>query len=185
VFFLPHYAAPLTALNLALVIQALRHVRVWRWDGRPAGVFLVRTLPLVYAAALTIRLLAPGLGLPLTETSLWWLRLTPSERGLERAHLLQHLQRMPGQHLVIVRYGPEHDPGQQTEWVYNRADIDRAKVIWARDMGDAENASLLEHYRNRQIWLIEPDRHPIDLRPLSSAARRFDSSVTIDRRSNP
>jgi hypothetical protein len=165
VFFLPHYAAPLTALNLALVVQALRHLRVWRWDGQPAGVFLVRILPLVCAGALAIRLIAPGLGLPLTETKVWWIRLGPSERGLERARLLAHLEGMPGQHLVVVRYGPAHDPRTQTEWVYNAADIDRAKVIWAREMDGAENARLLEYYRTRRIWLIEPDRQPVQLQP--------------------
>jgi hypothetical protein len=165
VFFIPHYAAPLTAINLALIIQALRHLRVWRWEGRPAGAFLVRILPQVYAGALAIRLLAPGLGLPITETHLWWARLTPSDRGLERAHLLAHLERMPGQHLVVVRYGPAYDPGRRIEWVYNAADIDRAKVVWAREMGDAENARLLEYYRNRHPWLIEPDWQPVQLQP--------------------
>ena len=163
VFFLPHYAAPLTAINVALVIQALRHLRVWRWENQLAGAFLVRALPLVYAGTLAIRLLAPALGLPLTETNLWWLRLTPSERGLERASLLTQLERMPGQHLVIVRYGPAHDSTRQIEWVYNRADIDRAKVVWAREMGHIENARLIEHYRDRQLWLIEPDRQPVRL----------------------
>jgi hypothetical protein len=167
VFFIPHYAAPLTAINLALVIQALRHLRVWRWENQPAGAFLVRVLPLVYAGALAIRLLAPGLGLPLTETNLWWATLMPSERGLARAHLLARLERTPGQHLVIVRYGPAYDPGRRIEWVYNAADIDRAKVVWAREMGDAENARLLEYYRNRHPWLIEPDEQPVQLQPYS------------------
>ena len=171
VFFIPHYAAPLTAINLALIIQALRHLRVWRLENQPAGVFLVRVLPLVYAGALAIRLLAPGLGLPLTETNLWWATLMPSERGLPRARLLARLERTSGQHLVIVRYGPAHDPGRQIEWVYNRADIDHAKVIWAHDMGDVENARLLEYYRHRHLWLIEPDRQPIHLRPYLSSPR--------------
>ncbi|HUP35900.1 MAG TPA: hypothetical protein VNC82_10720 [Candidatus Limnocylindria bacterium] len=171
VFFIPHYAAPLTAISLAAVIQALRHLRVWRWDSRPVGMFLVRVLPLVYAGALGLRLLAPALGLPLAETTLWWLRLTPSERGLERAHLLARLEQMPGEHLVIVRYGPAYDPGRQIEWVYNRADIDRAKVVWARELDGAENARLLEYYRHRHVWLIEPDRHPMQLGPHIGSSR--------------
>jgi hypothetical protein len=168
VFFIPHYAAPLTALTLAMVLQALRHLRVWRPNGRPAGVFLVRMVPVIAAAALAIRLAAPALDLPLTETTLWWARLTPSERGLERARLRARLERMPGQHLVIVRYGPTHDPGRQLEWVYNRADIDRAKVIWAREMGGAENASLLEYYRDRRAWLLEPDLPAVELKPYAA-----------------
>ena len=167
VFFLPHYAAPLTALNLALVVQALRHLRVWRWDGQPAGACLVRILPLVCVGALAIRLIAPGMGLPLTETNVWWLRLAPSERGLERARLLSHLESIPGQHLVVVRYGPEHDPRTQAEWVYNASDVDRAKVIWAREMDATENARLLEYYHTRRIWLLEPDRQPVQLQPYT------------------
>lgn len=181
VFFIPHYAAPLTAITLALVIQALRHLRVCQWDDRPAGVFLVRTLPLVYAGALGLRLLAPGLGLSLAETDLWWLRLTPSERGLERARLLAHLEQSPGQHLVIVRYGPEHDPGREIEWVYNRADVDRAKVIWAREMGAAEHARLLEHYRQRHVWLIEPGGQPVRLRPYSPHTPVSDPTIRTPR----
>ena len=165
VFFIPHYAAPMTAIFLALVVQGLRHLRVWRWHGRPAGVFLVRSVPLVYGGALALRLLAPPLGLPVTETGLWWLRLPPSERGLGRADLLARLERMPGQHLVMVRYGSDYDPGRQIEWVYNRADIDHAKVIWVRDMGRAQNAPMLDQYRDRDVWLIEPDRGPVRLQP--------------------
>src|SRR5260370_40505402 len=118
VFFLPHYAAPLTALNLALVVQALRHLRQWRWDSRPAGALLVRILPMVCGGALAIRLIAPGLGLPLSQTKVWWIRLAPSARGLERARLLAHLEAMPGPHLVLVRYGPYHDAHMHTQRLY-------------------------------------------------------------------
>jgi hypothetical protein len=178
VFFIPHYAAPMTAIFLVLVVQGLRHLRRWRWDGEPAGILLVRALPLAYAGALAIRLLAPGLGLPVTETDLWWLRLMPSERGLERAQVAARLERMPGEHLVMVRYGPEYDPGHQIEWVYNRADIDRAKVIWARDMGEAENANLLDRHRRRHVWILQADRQSTEL-------SLYPTSPRPDRTRNP
>jgi hypothetical protein len=171
VFFLPHYAAPLTALILAMVVQAMRHLRVWRWEGRRTGLFLARALPLVLAGTLLMRLVAPAWGLPLTETEFWWARLGPSARALDRARVQARLREIPGRHLVIVRYGPTHDPVRQVEWVYNAADIDQARVIWARDMGNAENRSLLERYRSRQVWLIEPDRPPVRLRPYQIDAR--------------
>ncbi len=161
VFSLPHYAAPLTSLHLALVVQALRHLRVWRPRGRPTGLFLVRVLPLVCVGGLAIWLAVLGLGLPLGGVGL----LSPSDRGLERARVLASLKEMQGQHLVLVRYGPTHDPLTQVEWVYNAANIDHAKVVWVREMGDSENARLLEYYRNRRAWLVEPDREPVELQP--------------------
>ncbi len=165
VFFLPHYAAPLTAVMLAVVVQALRHLWVWRWDGAPAGRFLVRVVPALSAAVLLVRLAAPAVGLPLTDTTIWWLRLAPSGRALDRAHILAELERRPGRHLVLVRYGPSHDPLTRPEWVYNRADLEHAKVIWAREIDPARATQLAAHYPDRQVWLVEPDRDPPRLQP--------------------
>jgi hypothetical protein len=59
---------------------------------------------------------------------------------------------------VIVRYSASHDP--HFEYVFNRADIDSSRIVWARDMGDARNRELLDYYRDRQVWLLEPDSEP-------------------------
>ncbi len=74
----------------------------------------------------------------------------------------QMLAAPPGQHLVIVRYAPQHI--FQAEWVYNEADIDAARVVWARDLGD-ENEKLLRYYPTRTAWLLEPDAQPPSLTP--------------------
>ena len=60
---------------------------------------------------------------------------------------------------MLVRYGSNHDP--MLDWVYNGADIDRQKVVWARDMGEARNAELLRYFNDRGVWLLDAD----DLRP--------------------
>jgi hypothetical protein len=69
------------------------------------------------------------------------------------------LDSLPGQHLVIVRYAPGHDPN--LEWVYNAADIDHAKIVWARDMGQGDNLELLRYFSNRRVWIVEPDASPV------------------------
>jgi hypothetical protein len=73
-----------------------------------------------------------------------------------------------GRHLIIVRYGPEHDPYQ--EWVYNEADIDSSKVVWAREMNPAEDQKLIEYFKDRQIWLLNVgnDEWPPKLLPYSA-----------------
>ncbi len=57
-----------------------------------------------------------------------------------------------------MRYGPDHD--YLAEWVYNEADIDHAKVVWARDMGPAENGELIKYFKERRPWLLEADEMP-------------------------
>jgi hypothetical protein len=74
--------------------------------------------------------------------------------------------------LAIVRYSPAHNPGD--EWVYNRADIDGSKVVWAQDAGAADNLELIRYYPNRNVWLVEPDVIPARISPYpipESAAR--------------
>jgi hypothetical protein len=77
--------------------------------------------------------------------------------------VLQTLQHSPGQHLAVVRYSKTHNFDH--EWVYNSADIDASKVIWAREMDPQSNQELLHYFKNRHIWLIEPDQSPPRISP--------------------
>jgi hypothetical protein len=56
------------------------------------------------------------------------------------------------------------------EWVQNAADIDRARIVWASDLGDADNEKLERYYPDRTAWLVEPDAHPPRLTPYRPAA---------------
>jgi hypothetical protein len=67
----------------------------------------------------------------------------------------QHLAAMPGQHLVLVRYSKDHNSGE--EYVYNDADIDHAKTVWAREIPGMDLTPLLSYFRNRDVWLFAPD----------------------------
>jgi hypothetical protein len=87
----------------------------------------------------------------------------PQHFGEERAQIESRLEGLPGGQLAIVRYVPEHNP--QDEWVYNGADIDGSKVVWAREMDASNNLELLHYYRNRRVWLVEPDAIPARVTP--------------------
>ena len=76
------------------------------------------------------------------------------------------LAAIPGQHLVLVRYSKDHNSGE--EYVYNEADIDRAKTVWAREIPSRDLAPLLQYFRDRDVWIYEPDED-------ESAARPYDS----------
>jgi hypothetical protein len=87
-----------------------------------------------------------------------------NHEGPERRTLVnEELARKPGELLVFVRYWPSHI--FQEEWVYNAADIDASRVVWARDLGAAENEQLIRYYPSRSVWLLEPDADPPRLTP--------------------
>jgi len=82
-----------------------------------------------------------------------------------RIYVNRQLAQIPGKLLVFVRYYPQHV--FQDEWVYNAADIDGARVVWARDLGEPEDEKLRSYYPGRAVWLLEPDFRPPRLTPFS------------------
>ena len=82
-----------------------------------------------------------------------------NHRNPERRRLVnQQIDQIPGRILIFVRYWPQHI--FQEEWVYNQADIDGARVVWARDLGEPENEKLRRYYPDRKILLLEADARP-------------------------
>ena len=146
----PHYLAAGTGLLYLVLMQCMRHLRLWRWRARPYGVAIVRAIPAICAALIVLRVGAVAVGAQIEPQ---WPR-----GNLERAAVQRKLQNSPGQHLVIVAYGPEHDLDH--DWVYNAADIDAAKIVWARDMGLRDNAELLQYFHDRRVWRLNADQSP-------------------------
>jgi hypothetical protein len=160
VFFSVHYASPMTCLFFAIVLQSMRHLRAGRSSGRPVGLFWVRAIPLLCGATVVITAAAIRLGVPCAFV--WSTRGPPP---LDRCRILGQLTDRAGKQVAIVRYEPGHDPTD--EWVYNGADIDGEKVVWARDMGAAENRELLDYFKGRTFWLVEADERPPRISPYA------------------
>jgi hypothetical protein len=149
---LPHYAAPATSLAFILVVESLRQARLAKWRGRPIGHGLIfAVLLLLIISAIVSFALGRHFG-----TSGW---------HLERTRMIQDLKRSQERHLVIVSYGPKHSPHE--EWVYNRADIDAAEVVFAREMGPQVDRELLEYFKDRSAWLLKADQLPRRLKPYA------------------
>jgi hypothetical protein len=69
-----------------------------------------------------------------------------------RDSVLRKLDELPGKQLVLVKYGPGHDLNH--EWIYNRADIDASRIVWAREMGTEKDQELLNYYPERKLWRL-------------------------------
>ncbi|HXM22748.1 MAG TPA: hypothetical protein VN948_15935 [Terriglobales bacterium] len=158
-WFRPHYFAPATGLLYVVLLQCMRHLRLWRWRGTLLGPSLVRAIPLICFAIVVIRVTAIQAHATIED---------PWPRGnIPRARILHSLENTQGQHLIIVRYGPSHLADH--EWVYNAADIDASKVVWARDMDEQDNQELLRYFGNRRVWLLDPDESPPRISPYPNA----------------
>ena len=78
--------------------------------------------------------------------------------GAARDTMEHRLEALPGKQLVLVRYAPGHNT--QNEWVFNAADLEASKVIWAREIAPNEDRPFVSYFRERQAWLLEADRNP-------------------------
>jgi hypothetical protein len=154
---LPHYAAPATALIYLTVVQCLRYLCA---SGR-VGRALSRSIPVVLVLTAIVFYSLGARGATFLHEHYSW--CFAKEGNLDRARIIRELEATSGRHLVIVRYSAGHQP--YTEWVFNRADIDGAKVVWAREMDEERNRALMQYFSSRQVWLLEPDEANPQLKP--------------------
>lgn len=153
IWSMPHYVAALTCVTFLLQVQAIRHLRAIRLGGRPLGLALSW-------AALSLLVFDVGLSVArhLCDPLEWACKGDPSRAAIQKA-----LSNTPGKHLILVRYDEDHN--LHDEWVYNGAEIDTAKVLWARELDPAQNVKLFAYFKDRRIWLVEPDKDNTELIP--------------------
>src|SRR5262245_28228411 len=147
-----HYAAPIIGLNYFFVVTAMR---LWLRRDRKIGQFILWLVPI-------LAILGVGKSLHGTikenNSTAWY---------IQRAQILKQLKQQDGKHLIIVSYAAEHSV--HDEWVYNGADIDGAKVIFARAIQNTQDCQLVEYFKSRRIWSlnIDGDQSKPELKPYS------------------
>lgn len=149
-----HYFAPLIVVALALIFLLSTYLRSLTIRARRVGNLLVAFIllylpvePLLIAHS-SIVLFSHGGDVPYVT---------------EHARIESALDHSAGRHVVIVRYKP--DKGPRPDWVYNSANIDAQRIVWARDRGAFDNRKLLAYYHDRHIWVLYADESPARLEP--------------------
>jgi hypothetical protein len=159
----PRKLAPVTCLLVFLAVQGLRHLRLWQWHGRPTGRCLTGLLVAIFVISVSISFF------PVLHSNSW-----PVSR--QRAQIDGQLQEDGHRHVILVKNSPySYAQYPHFDWVYNRADIDAAKVIWARDLNLAQNRELVDYFKERKIWRVDVDRLDSQgrgLEPYSSSGIR-------------
>jgi len=159
-YFYPHYIAAVTCLFILVSVTALERLSRMTMRGWPAGqqaagliVFLCTAHFLFWYGLHTFE--NEGVARALVPYETWDLLNHGDPEG--RRTINNQLAAIPGKQLVFVRYWPQH---RFQEWVHNAADIDGARVVWARYLGAEENEKLRRYYPDRTVWLLEPDAKP-------------------------
>jgi hypothetical protein len=153
-----HYVAAITCLFILMSITGLETIGRSSIGGEHTGLDAMRLLLALCAAHFIF-----WYGLHLADR---W-DVSAAIRRFETWDAINHgnperrvsvnrkIEAIPGKLLVFVRYGPRHI--FQDEWVYNAADIDSARVVYARDLGTDADEELRRYYPEREVWLLEPD----------------------------
>jgi hypothetical protein len=156
-YYGPTYAAALTSVIYALLLAAMQCIRRWSWHDKATGLAIVRSVPVVCLLLLLLRAAAPLAGVFAPKmVPLTWCSPHLFE-NFSRVSTEAELGSKPGLQLALVRYSDHRVVA--VDWVQNLADIDSQKVVWARDMGP-ENEELIRYYKDRHVWLVEPDKTP-------------------------
>ena len=146
-FATPHYLAPFLACLILLLFQSFSSLfkrSAWLGRGR-------------YALVAVCLLFALGYFVYWKRSVLRKLSAETSYAQRQRRSIGHQLDRLPGRQLVFVHYSPDYSI--HDEWVYNQADLQEAKVIFAHDLSTERDQALLAEYPGRQALrlLLSPD----------------------------
>ena len=160
----PQHLAPLCGVIVALLTFGVKYLYELTTRLAPIrAVYLLAVFPLLLGTVAVFKLEAEPLGISLS----YWERAYEIHRDY-RAALIKDLDQRPGKFLIIVRYAPWHSPDQ--EWVYNAANIDASKIVWAREMDSVSDAALIHYFSDREVFLLEADSLPIQLTPYHASS---------------
>ena len=101
----PHYLAAATGLLYLVLMQCMRHLRLWRRRGQPVGAAVVRAIPVICCAMIVLRLAAVVARVPIEGA---WPR-----GNMERAAIANQLEnsRWPEFGDRALRPGSRPEPG--------------------------------------------------------------------------
>ncbi len=158
-YLLEHYLAAVTCLFILVSIVGLQQMERLRICNISVGPEIVRVILVLCAAEFlgwyTLHLFETPSFYPVLRYETWdGINHKNPQRRIEVARQLESIQ---GRLLVFVRYSAHHI--YQNEWVWNGADIDSSRVVFARDLGSSENEKLIRYFPHRKVLLLEPDAY--------------------------
>jgi hypothetical protein len=149
-YLLVHYLAAVTCLFILASVAGLRQIS--RVNTEIAFVLIVLCVG-EFMFWYTLHLFEMPSVYSLLDYETW--NAINHRNPQRRIEVQRQVDAIAGPLLVFVRYSPRHV--YQEEWVWNKADIDNSRVVYARDLGAEEDQKLIAYYPKRKVLLLEPD----------------------------
>lgn len=167
-FFYAHYVAAITCLCVLVSVKGLEWISQLQIGDFAVGQSMSRLILFVCASQFLfwygLHLLGTQELWPAFAYETWDFVNYGDPEG--RIVINDQLGKAAGKQLVFIHYSPRH---RFQEWIHNAADIDASKIVWANDLGAAENQELIAYFQDRHVWLLEPDAEPPRLTPYEGA----------------
>jgi hypothetical protein len=182
VYFFPHYIAAEAGLMVLIAVTSLDRLSRVTIRGVDSGADAARLIAFFCFAHFAFWYGLHASANQELESAMWRYETWDTINGGDpdgRIAIDRELAQLPGKQLVFVRYGPRH---VFTEWVYNGAEIDGQRVVWARDLG-VEDEVLRRYYPDRTAWLFEADATPLKLVPFSASGTA--PGTAVEQSANP
>ena len=161
-FSMGHYSAPYTGVILLLILGSAR--ALWyRLAAAPRGGLLFAPIACVLFVFVIFD----------------YQRAFMTPQGTDRGRFVRQLEQQGGRHLVFVDYANGWVGwSPSAEWIYNNAEIENSRIVFAHFRSDTENRELMKQYPGRAAWLVRLGPKPTDVHTL-----RYDSPLTAQMRS--
>lgn len=147
-YFNQSYAAPIYGVFILLIIGATRET--WHSTDRQNT---KRLIVLSVPVCLLMGIILLGVGIAR--------RNNIDDTGWQRAQIEAKLRSEGGKHLIFVDPYPPGSNNPNTVssyvYVYNEADIDNSKIVWANQLNQTENTKLVDYFGDRKVWLLKLD----------------------------
>lgn len=173
-----HYAAPLTAIFFLFLCEGFRSFFESGKDKRQQIKILLTFFFMILGSVVYLQILMHSQMKMKEDFSADRILLTdslanqtkvkiklPFRATFFKDEMEKIVDKLPDRYIAIVSYAPNFD--FHDEIVFNKADIENAKMIWAHDLGEEKNKSLLDYYTNRKILHIKISDGGIDIEPVN------------------
>lgn len=165
-FYMNNYFTPFVGAVIILIVTGLRNLS--RWDRKGGtGASLAGLLSLGVLIVLAWQVSATLIKHPpYAYSEMGYFNLRPFT---VRSRLAAQLDTIPGKHLVLEPPTKDNIISTNHDLVWNLADIDKQRIVWARDLRPTWTATAIHYYPDRKVWIVSGSNRNAHLEPYPTA----------------